>query len=124
MRANIDDYGDFSDDANTSGTPGLVPAEVLRLGWCWGAFGLGWIWAVGTGAYIAVLISLLPGIGPLWLGLSGHRLAWRYRRWADVRQYELTMRTWNRWGLVCFIAGVVFYVLYGLGILRFGTLGH
>jgi len=48
----------------------------------------------------------------VWLGVAGHRLAWRHRRFQDVRQYQDTMRTWNRWGFGLFLVGVVGFVVY------------
>ena len=107
MPCSIDDYGDFSDDMNTSGTRGDAPVEVLRMGWCWGAFTFTWVWAIGTRTYIAILISLLGVIGQFWLGASGHQLAWRHRRWTDMGQFQSSMRAWNRCGLWVFVATAI-----------------
>lgn len=40
---------DKHDPVNNSGTGGPVPAEVGRLGWCWGAMDMGPFWALAHG---------------------------------------------------------------------------
>lgn len=86
-------------DTNNSGTREEPPAEVGELGWCWGAFGVPWIWGIGNRVWIA-LVVFVPYIGPFfafYLGAVGHRLAWQNRRFESFDQYRDTMRTWNTW---------------------------
>jgi hypothetical protein len=132
MPADTEAYGDWSDDVNNSGTSGPLPIEVLRMGWSWGAFIFSWMWALANRVYYAAILAILAssaismtphghrGAGfatgvtiiSVWLGVAGHRLAWRHRRFQDVRQYQDTMRTWNRWGFGLFLVGVVGFVVY------------
>ena len=103
---------------NTSGTNGPVPLEVANMGFSWGAFGLGWIWGVSNKIYFTlglIAFGFIPHVGPflslgaaIWLGVVGHRLAWRHREFASVEQFRETMRVWNTWGVWLFIGGLIF----------------
>lgn len=93
-----------------------VPPEVEQMGWSWGGFGLNWIWGIGNKTMIA-LLALIPCVNifvAIWLGLSGHKLAWQNRRFDSLQQYQETMRAWNTWGLWIFIASLVINVIQGL----------
>jgi hypothetical protein len=55
------------------------------------------------------LRGLLWGLqlgGGIYLGVYGHRLAWRKRRFVSVRQFEDTMGSWNAWGMWLFIVSI------------------
>jgi len=105
---------------NTSGTDQAPPLEVMQMGWCWGAFGLHWIWGIANQVWVSFL-TLVPCVGfgvAIWLGISGHRMAWQKRSFASVDQYRDTMRVWNNWGLGIFIVSVVLGIIpVGAGIL-------
>jgi hypothetical protein len=105
------------DASNTSGTPGApVPAEVEAMGWCWGGFGLNWIWGLGNRVYIA-LLAFIPCVNigiAIWLGISGHKLAWQNRRFDSLQQFQETMKAWNTWGLVIFLVNIVFNIIYAV----------
>ncbi len=102
---------------NTSGMDTTVPPQVQNMGFSWGAFGLTWIWGIGNQVWIAFLgflIGLVPYLGALgnivfyiWLGMNGHELAWKKRRFDSLEQFQSTMRVWNTWGLVMFIGSIV-----------------
>ena len=86
---------------NTSGQGdlGVVPAEVG--GWNWGAFFLGWIWAVGNSVWIG-LLTLVPYLGfvmNIILGIKGNEWAWRAKRWDSVGHFKRTQSTWAKWGI-------------------------
>ena len=78
------------------------------MGWCWGAFGLTWIWGIANRTGLTLLFLpatvLMPSVGPLilsiWFGVMGHEWAWRNRRFAGFAQFQETMRVWNMWGMV------------------------
>ena len=135
---------------NNSGTGGDPPAQVAEMRWCWGAFGLSWIWGIGNrvwitlialalgavgevlgvSAFLSMRATGLPPHGPstlvhtvlnvlalgfsIWLGLKGHSLAWKHRRFRNLEQFRATMRVWNKWGLGFFIGALL--VGGGLGL--------
>ena len=121
------------DIANTSGTPGPVPVEVVLLGWCWGGFALTWLWGLANRVYVIALVLLaapmvgdghwfgatvvrwcVPPLVAVYLGLQGHRLAWRHRRFASVRQFEETMTTWDANARSIFLVAVPTFALLAL----------
>ena len=99
-------------EPNTSGhgAAAIVPPEVQR--WNWGAFLLNWIWGIGNGTYLALLV-LVPFVGFVMmfvLGAKGSEWAWRNRRWESLEQFRAVQRRWARWGLAFWIAGGLFVV--------------
>lgn len=100
---------DKHDPENNSGTNGPVPPDVARSGWCWGAMGLGPIWALWNGlAWLAMIEVMIPIVGipmMIYAGYAGHGLAWQNRRFRDRETFFATMRTWDIWGVV----GLVLY---------------
>ncbi|MHB8995980.1 MAG: hypothetical protein ACYC63_12110 [Armatimonadota bacterium] len=99
---------------NTSGNPQApVPPEVEAMGWSWGAFGLNWIWGIGNKTFIA-LLALIPCVNifvAIWLGISGHKMAWQNRRFESFEQYKETMKAWNMWGLIAFLVSLVINII-------------
>lgn len=88
------------DRENTSGggPSAAVPPEIDR--WNWGAFLLHWIWGLGNGSWIALLM-FVPCVGwvmPFVLGARGSAWAWRNRRWDSVEAFQATQRKWALWG--------------------------
>jgi prepilin-type processing-associated H-X9-DG protein len=85
------------------------PLEVCQMGWCWGAFGLSWIWGIGNRVWLSFL-CMVPYVGPIfgiWLAIAGHKLAWQNRRFESFQQYRDTMRVWNTWGLAIFMISLL-----------------
>ncbi len=113
--------------------PAEIPVEVDR--WNWGAFLLTWIWGVGNGVFISLLV-FIPFFGilimPFVLGAKGSVWAWRNGRWDSVEHFRRVQRAWAIWGavvwigliaLICAIFGGIFYGLghseaYRLGVAR------
>nr|WP_199044079.1 cytochrome c oxidase assembly factor Coa1 family protein [Dyella sp. ASV24] len=87
---------------NTSGggAGAVVPPEIDR--WNWGAFLLTWIWGIGNGTLIALLMFIPLVNIPMWfvLGAKGSAWAWQNKRWNSVEDFQRTQRTWARWGIV------------------------
>jgi len=83
-----------------------VPKEVKKRGFCWAAFVLGLIWVIGNKAWmpgLLLLIEFIPYVGWLWglalriyLGVTGHQLAWESREFESLQQYQDTMNAWHR----------------------------
>lgn len=104
---------------NTSGQGPMaaIPAEVEAMGWSWGGFGLNWIWGIGNKTMIA-LLALIPCVNigvAIWLGISGHKLAWQNRRFeGGVPEYQATMKAWNTWGLVVSLVSIALNIVSGI----------
>jgi hypothetical protein len=101
--------------SNTSGQgqTAAVPPEVEALGWSWGGFGLNWIWAIGNKTWIG-LLALIPCVNlfvAIWLGISGHKLAWQNRRFDSLGQFQETMKAWNLWGLIIFVVSIALNII-------------
>jgi hypothetical protein len=99
-------------DNNTSGTGDMavVPPEIDR--WNWGAFLLSWIWGINHNVWRALLV-FVPFFGlvmPFILGAKGSAWAWRHRRWESVDAFKAAQRSWAKWGIGLWIAGVVLFV--------------
>lgn len=89
-------------DPNSKSGP--FPAELA--GWNWGAFFMGWIWALGMSNVIGFLLSFfLSGIGNIIVGIKGNEWAWKSRKFDSVEQFRAVQHTWAVWGVVLFIAG-------------------
>lgn len=81
-----------------------IPAEVDR--WNWGAFLLTWIWGLGNGVLVSLLV-FVPFFGilimPFVLGAKGSVWAWRSRRWDSVAHFKRVQRLWAIWGAVAWV---------------------
>lgn len=100
-------------DENTSGAGGEVPPEVGAMGFSWGAFVFLWIWGLSNKVYLALLcfVPCLSLFVAIWLGVSGHKLAWQNRRFDSFEQYKDTMKAWNTWGVVMFCVSIVINII-------------
>ena len=95
--------------------PNEIPPELNR--WNWGAFLLTWIWGIGNGVFISLLV-FIPFLGilimPFVLGAKGSAWAWKKGRWDSVEHFRRVQRLWAIWGAVLWLA------LIGLFVLLFG----
>jgi hypothetical protein len=109
-------------DASQRNPPAEIPAEIDR--WNWGAFLLTWIWGIGNGVLISLLV-FVPFFGilimPFVLGAKGSAWAWRNRRWDSVEHFKRVQRLWAIWGAIVWIALIALFlaifggIFYGLG---------
>lgn len=127
--------------ANTSGMGGEIPEEICQMGWCWGGFGMGWIWGFVNNVLFGRLMlplevchSISGGVpslagffaglhlaNSLYLGRYGHGFAWQNRHFDSMEQFEETMKVWNLWGLCSFLIGLVIVA----GVISYGVAtGH
>ena len=89
--------------ADPTSKSGPFPAELN--GWNWGAFFMGWIWALGMSNVIGFLLCFfLSGIGSIIVGIKGNEWAWKSRKFDSVEQFRAVQHTWAVWGVVLFIA--------------------
>jgi hypothetical protein len=103
---------------NNSGTRMLAPPEVYMMGWSWGAFCFTWIWGLCNSVWIS-LLGLIPYVNIVvcvWLGVKGHELAWQSRRFESFEHYRLVMETWDKIGLIVFIASLILGFVIGIGL--------
>lgn len=101
---------------NTSGqgSAAMVPAEI-RGGWNWGGFLLGWIWAVGNGAFLWAVVAFFVPFFNIVLGFKGNEWAWQSKQWNSVDHFRQTQRTWTKAGVIFWIAILVLTCL-GVGL--------
>jgi hypothetical protein len=105
----------------TAGNPPLeIPGEVDR--WNWGAFLLTWIWGLGNGVLVSLLV-FVPFFGilimPFVLGAKGSAWAWRSRRWDSVAHFKRVQRRWAIWGVVVWV-GLILLIGALIGGIFFG----
>lgn len=97
---------------NTSGqgASATVPAEIDR--WNWGAFLLNWIWGLGNGTPIALLmfVPFVNVIMAFMLGVKGSAWAWRNTRWDSVAHFKRVQRRWAQWGVGLLLLSVAMVV--------------
>ena len=88
--------------------------------WNWGAFLLSWGWALGHRMYVIALVLFLTGpmVASLALGAMGNELAWRYRPFSDVEEFQKVQAAWTKWGIA---AAVVVALLVIVAIFVFAT---
>lgn len=95
------------------GKSGPFPAELN--GWNWGAFFMGWIWALGMSNVIGFLLCFfLSGIGSIIVGIKGNEWAWKSRQFTSVEEFRAVQHAWAVWGVVLFIAS---FLIFGAIIL-------
>lgn len=106
--------------SNTSGEgkAAAVPAEIR--GWNWGAFLLNWIWGIGNGTFIALLmfVPLVNVVMPFVLGAKGNEWAWRNRRWQSVAEFKSAQRKWAWAGLLVTLVAIPSCIALPLSALR------
>lgn len=102
-----------TDEVLVSGTGGPAPAAVRRMGWSWGAFFGGWIWAVSNRVWVGLLDVPLSGnllfmvIFRLVLGSKGNEWAWQHRRFRDIEHFRRVQRRWAWLGPLALLAHLV-----------------
>lgn len=114
---------DDTEPINTSGSNLPPPPEVRDMGFCWGGFGLphefAWANNIAWGCFGGR--SLLS----YRLARDGHVLAWQSRRFASFRQFQRTMRVWNRWGIASTVArGAVILLVIAALLSDYGSFGR
>ena len=113
-------------------TPAVIQKEIMR--WNWGAFFLGWIWAIGNKLWIwlpigmaANAISLIPspnnktlwismicqGVISVVLGVKGSEWAWKSKEWDSIEHFKRAQEKWRKWGIAFTVVGFIFGVIIG-----------
>lgn len=110
----------------------LIQKEIMR--WNWGAFLLGWIWALGNKLWIwlpiglaANAIALIPSpnnktvwismicqaVISVFLGVKGSEWAWKSKKWGSIERFKKTQDRWRKWGIVATAVGFLIGVIIG-----------
>lgn len=86
--------------------PPDIPPELDR--WNWGAFLLNWIWGIGNGTFIALLmfVPVANVVMPFVLGAKGSQWAWRNKRWQSVEHFRRVQRLWAIWGVIAWVGWI------------------
>lgn len=93
-------------DEVSTGKSGPFPPELNH--WSWGAFLMGWIWAIGMSNIIGFLLCFFLGIiGNIIVGIKGNEWAWNSRKFDSVEQFNAVQHAWAVWGVVLLIASFV-----------------
>jgi hypothetical protein len=94
------------------GKESTLPPELK--GWNWGAFFLNWIWGIGNGTYIALLmfVPFVNFVMPFILGAKGNEWAWRNKQWNDVNHFKAVQKKWSLASLSLFVVVLpLFFIL-------------
>jgi|GEM_PF-5134319 len=87
---------------------GNDPACLARMsGWNWGACAFHGIWMYCFGMQLAGILVFLSTcfipcaslVVPIYLGIKGDDLAWRYRHFENFDQFREITGIWNKWGI-------------------------
>ncbi|MEG2757676.1 MAG: ribonuclease G [Anaerovoracaceae bacterium] len=98
-----------------------VPREIKK--WNWGAFTFNVWWGIGHKVYLPIL-CIIPLFGIVWVficGAKGNQWAWETGEFSSVKEFEKCQRAWSRAGLVAFIVGLIFAVIYTVIIVAVGV---
>lgn len=87
-------------------------AAIKTSGWSWGAFGFGWIWGIRFKVWLAFL-TFVPGLSAIWifvLGMKGREWAWKNLGTDNAEDLQVSLKNWDKWGLIWTIASLVITV--------------
>ncbi|MBN2081648.1 zinc ribbon domain-containing protein [bacterium] len=98
---------------------GAPPASAT--GWTFAGFVPFGIFAFLNGNTMMGVVGLAVNLllGPLYIayaiyiGIAGRKLAWENRQFSSVEEFEGTMKSWNMWGIILLIVGVVGTMFWG-----------
>lgn len=104
------------DNTSGHGAASHVPPSIRR--WNWGAFLLNWIWGLGNGTLIALLmfVPLVNVVFAFVLGAKGSEWAWRNKRWESVAQFQAVQRRWAKWGVIAWLASIALFFALFIGL--------
>ena len=97
--------------ASGQGRASYIPTGIGR--WNWGAFFLGWIWALGnTSCLIAIVtfvLYLVTFVNIVWwivLCIKGSQWAWQSKYWNSVEHFQRVQRRWAWAGLIVTVSSI------------------
>lgn len=101
-------------DTNTSGMgkDAIVPDEIK--GWCWGGFGLNWLWAIFNNTWIGLCV-FIPYVGFIMcfvLGMKGREWAWQNKRWQSIEHFNDVQRKWSIAAVLFFLSSILVGILF------------
>lgn len=103
-------------DSSESKPSGMYSVEVEITRFNWGAFFLYPLWGFANGMwwlfFLAIFIGVFWPIPNIVFGIMGSKWAWRSKHWRNIEHFVSVQRSWKRWGIGLFIAGVVIALLW------------
>lgn len=57
------------------------------------------------------IFSVISFVFQIWLGINGNELAWKNKKWKDIKQFNNTQRKWAKVGAIIYFLGLVFTLL-------------
>jgi len=104
-------------------TVAVNPQEKFIGGWSWGAFFLGFIWALASRLYLYGVLMLVASFIPvvnlavwIYFAIAGKKVSWAKGQWESFEVFEKRQRLLNKIGLVVFL---VMILLAAFAIVRF-----
>jgi ABC-type Fe3+ transport system permease subunit len=79
-------------------------------GWNWGAFLLGWLWALGHRLWIPAVLGFIPILNILMMpvfGLKGNAWAWERGTWSSATEFRRSQHLWAQIGAALWGASAV-----------------
>ncbi len=87
-------------------------------GWSWGAFFLGFIWALASRLYLYGVLMFVASFIPLvnlvvWIyfAIAGKKLSWEKGHWESFELFEKRQRLLSKIGAIVFVVAVMLAVL-------------
>ncbi len=100
--------------SNQSKVGEMVPMPEEAKGLSWAGFFLSWIWGVFNGAWLSLLVFIIP----FWhfvLLFKGREWAWKGKKWASVEEFKNTQKNWAIAGLVINLIMIpIIVIFYGI----------
>jgi hypothetical protein len=131
---------------NTSGTEGELPPDIACLKWNWGAFSLAFFWLWGHRMYTGGLLLIVAAICSrlienkfggsaaainlsflgfcIYLGVNGHTLAWRRRKFDSLDHYFAVESAWKNVAIGAIALVFVMVALTFIALLTTGADRH
>ena len=109
-----------------------MSGEQPKMGFSFGAFAFGWLWAVfnlgkkwwiGLALFLGQILLIIPFINiivglaylviHIILGIKGRKMSWENKQWSSAANFNKAQKIWN-------IVGIVFFVLTIVGSIAMG----
>lgn len=104
------------EDSSASAPSGKYSTDVEITRFNWGAFFLYPLWGFANGMwwlfFLSIIIGLFWPIPNIVFGIMGSKWAWRSKQWRNIEHFVSVQRSWKRWGIGLFIAGLVIMFLW------------
>ncbi len=96
-----------------NGSPSISAVPDGVKGWCWGAFTLGFVWAIAHKVWLG-LLTLVPIVNIVMifvLGFKGREWAWKAKQWDSVEQFNRVQKRWSQVGVTLLVGGLLLAIV-------------